>query len=141
MRTPPPSKDRGQRDDRSSSRPDRGPRKERPSRAGSGGPMASYRIAVGKRHKVEPRQIVGALANEGGLGRGDFGRIDIRPDFSLVELPAELSGDTWDSLRTTRISGKLIELRKADAGDAAGARDDRPARSYGDHGKKPRHKS
>ena len=29
--------------------------------------MASYRIAVGKRHKVEPRQIVGALANEGGL--------------------------------------------------------------------------
>ena len=34
MRTPPPSKDRGQRDDRSSSRPDRGPRKERPSRAG-----------------------------------------------------------------------------------------------------------
>ena len=36
-------------------------------------PMATYRIAVGKRHKVEPRQIVGALANEGGLSRGDFG--------------------------------------------------------------------
>jgi ATP-dependent RNA helicase DeaD len=49
--------------------------------------MATYRIAVGKRHKVEPRQIVGALANEGGLNRGDFGHIQIRPDFSLVELP------------------------------------------------------
>ena len=129
MRTPPPAKDRGPRDDRGA-RSDRGPRKERPSRAGSGGPMASYRIAVGKRHKVEPRQIVGALANEGGLGRGDFGRIDIRPDFSLVELPAELSGDTWDSLRTTRISGKLIELRKADAGDTAGRCPRRPPRPF-----------
>ncbi len=57
------------------------------ARRTDGPPMATYRIAVGKRHKVEPRQIVGALANEGGLSRGDFGHISIRPDFSLVELP------------------------------------------------------
>ena len=69
-------------------------------------PMATYRIAVGKRHRVEPRQIVGALANEGGLRRGDFGRIDIRPDFSLVELPADLSRQTPATrCATTRISG------------------------------------
>ena len=41
--------------------------------------MATYRISVGKRHKVEPRQIVGAIANEGGLSREDFGAIAIRP--------------------------------------------------------------
>ena len=35
--------------------------------AGARRAMATYRIAVGKRHRVEPRQIVGALANEGGL--------------------------------------------------------------------------
>ena len=137
--SPPPARDRGPRDDRGSrdDRGDRGQRKPRPSRAGSGGPMAPYRIAVGKRHKVEPRQIVGALANEGGLGRSDFGRIDIRPDHSIVELPADLSGDTWDSLRSTRISGKLIELRKADAGDTAAAR---PAKYDNKYDKKPRHK-
>ena len=73
--------------------------------------MATYRIAVGKRHRVEPRQIVGALANEGGLSRGDFGAIQIRPDFSLVELPADLPRETLDRLADTRISGKLIELR------------------------------
>ena len=39
-----------------------------PSR-GSDVPLATYRINVGKRHKVEPRQIVGAIANEGGLSR------------------------------------------------------------------------
>jgi ATP-dependent RNA helicase DeaD len=96
---------------------ERGPRKER-STGGSrprrepSGPMATYRISVGKRQKVEPRQIVGAIANEGGLSRSDFGAIVIRPDHSLVELPATLSEDAWAALRQTRISGKLIELTR-----------------------------
>ena len=84
----------------------RGPR----DRRGPGVPMATYRLAVGKRHKVEPRQIVGAIANEGGLNRSDFGHIDIRSDHSYVELPAELDAQTWQALERTRISGKLIEL-------------------------------
>ena len=91
---------------------DRGSRSERGPR-GSSGPMATYRIAVGRRHKVEPRQIVGALANEGGLGRQDFGHIDIRADHSLVELPATLPPGTEAKLRTTRISGQLIELTES----------------------------
>ena len=53
--------------------------------------LATYRIAVGKRHKVMPGAIVGAIANEGGLHRSDFGHIAIKPDHSLVELPAKLS--------------------------------------------------
>jgi ATP-dependent RNA helicase DeaD len=96
--------------------------------------MATYRIAVGKRHKVEPRQIVGAIANEGGLSRSDFGHIDIRADHSLVELPASLSDGTKSLLERTRISGKLIELT-LDGGATA-----RPAGPPQDR-KKPRHKS
>jgi ATP-dependent RNA helicase DeaD len=83
-------------------------------------PLATYRIAVGKRHKVEPRQIVGAIANEGGLRRQDFGRIDIRGDHSLVELPADLSAQTLTALERTRISGKLIELAPTEEGASAG---------------------
>ena len=52
--------------------------------------MATYRISVGRRQKVNPSQIVGALANEGGLRREDFGHIDIKVDHTLVELPAKL---------------------------------------------------
>ena len=78
---------------------------------------------MGKRHRVEPRQIVGAIANEGGLGRADFGHIDIRSDHSIVELPATLPPGAWEALRSTRISGQLIELRPAGgATHAAGAR-------------------
>ncbi|MEV7430704.1 MULTISPECIES: DEAD/DEAH box helicase [unclassified Nocardioides] len=119
---PPRVDDRPERKDRGD-RPDRG---ERKPRGRTDVPMATYRINVGKRHKVEPRQIVGAIANEGGLQRGDFGHIQIRPDFSLVELPADLSPTVFQKLEETRISGKLIELQP-DNGPA------RPAR-------KPRHK-
>ena len=73
--------------------------------------MTAYRIEVGRRHRVEPRQIVGALANEGGLRRDDFGAIQIRPDFSIVELPADMDPGVLDRLSDTRISGKLIEIR------------------------------
>jgi len=131
---------------------ERAPRKDRPERGGERGaperrprgnpntPMATYRINVGKRHKIEPRQIVGAIANEGGLSRGDFGHIQIRPDFSLVELPAELPAGVWKKLEATRISGKLIELTEdggptsaRPASSDAGSDDERPF-------KKPRHK-
>ena len=82
----------------------------RPRRHPGAAPLAPYTIAVGKRHKVEPRQIVGAIANEGGLDRGDFGLIDIRPEYSIVELPASIPADAWKALKRTRISGRLIAL-------------------------------
>ncbi|WP_375407523.1 DEAD/DEAH box helicase [uncultured Amnibacterium sp.] len=115
-----PEADRPQRFDRddrgsTSDRPrrDDGDRPERRSRPS--GPRTTYRLEVGKRQRIEPRQIIGALANEGGLTREDFGGIDIRADFSLIELPVDLSGDVLDKLSGTRISGKLIQLR-ADGG-------------------------
>ena len=88
---------------------DRGGRPGAGGRQGAGG-LVPYRIAVGRRQKIAPRQIVGALANEGGLQRDDFGKIEIRADHSLVELPATLPQAVWDALRTTRISGQLIHL-------------------------------
>ena len=116
-----------QADRQRTDRDDRPVRERRERTSGAG--FAKYRIAVGRRHRVEPRQIVGALANEGGLRREDFGQIDIRPDFSLVELPADLPASTLDRLSGTRISGQLIEIR-LDRG-APGGRKDRD--------RKPRH--
>ncbi|SFN59949.1 DEAD/DEAH box helicase [Mycetocola miduiensis] len=127
------SASRPSRDDRGPSRFDKGDRGSRPERRPRGAgdsSLATYRIAVGKRHKVEPRQIVGALANEGGLSRNDFGHIDIRPEFSLVELPADLPDDVLSRLTGTRIGGKLIELRpdRGAPSKRGDDRDDRPAR-------------
>ena len=104
MTEPPPER-------RSKERPDR---PDRPARSAGEGPkkgFATYRIAVGKRHKIGPGAIVGAIANEGGLHRSDFGHITIKPDFSLVELPAKLPPATLKALEQTRISGVLINLQ------------------------------
>ncbi|CAN5587778.1 DEAD/DEAH box helicase [soil metagenome] len=105
------------RPDRSSAAPVRRP--------GEG--FATYRIDVGKRHKVMPGAIVGAIANEGGLHRSDFGHITIRPDHSLVELPEKLPPQTLRSLEKTRIQGILINLQP----------DNSPARPQFQRGVKP----
>ncbi|MCW2540592.1 MAG: Cold-shock box protein [Frankiales bacterium] len=88
---------------------------DRPRRRTQEVPMAKYRIRVGRRHKVNPGSIVGALANEGGLSRADFGHIDIHGDHTLVELPADLSDEVFRRLERTRVSGQLIELSRDSA--------------------------
>jgi ATP-dependent RNA helicase DeaD len=130
-----PLRERDDRAPRTGRDDDRGERRERGPRTSK--PMTAYRIEVGRRHRVEPRQIVGALANEGGLSRDDFGAIQIRPDFSVVELASDVSTDMLDRLSDTRISGKLIEI-KPDRRGGAPRRDDRPDRSQG--GERPARK-
>jgi ATP-dependent RNA helicase DeaD len=125
----PPRTDRADRAGGRDAR-DREPRTERRSR----GDYTPYRIEVGRRHRVEPRQIVGALANEGGLGRDDFGAITIRPDFSIVELPSSLDASVLDRLRDTRISGRLIEIQRDTGRPNRGPRRDRDDRGRDDRG-------
>jgi ATP-dependent RNA helicase DeaD len=110
MTEPPPER-------RPKERPDRPAKAFRGAGEGPRKGLATYRIAVGKRHKVGPGSIVGAIANEGGLHRSDFGHITIKPDFSLVELPAKLSRETLKALEKTRISGVLINLQPDRAPD------------------------
>lgn len=116
MVEPPPDK-RRERAERPA-REDGPPRKRHEARSD----LATYRIAVGKRHKVAPGAIVGAIANEGGLHRSDFGHISIRVDHSLVELPAKLPRSVFKALENTRIQGVLIDLQP-----------DRPQRRDRDH--------
>ncbi|GAA3304039.1 DEAD/DEAH box helicase [Glutamicibacter nicotianae] len=116
-------------------RPERGERGERGPRARKTAAEgnAMYRLAVGRRNRVQPGSIVGALANEGGFDSSEIGGIDIRSDHTLVELPAELSKDQWRALSKTRIGGEAIDLqldsgrspRRDDDGDRAGFRGSR----------------
>lgn len=98
-------RDRGERGDRGD-RGERGPRRGKTAAEGN----AMYRIAVGRRNRVQPGSIVGALANEGGFNSSEIGGIEIRSDHTLVELPAELSKDQWRALSKTRIGGEPINL-------------------------------
>lgn len=110
----------------------------------SHGDYSSYRIEVGHQQRVSPGQIVGAIANEGGLNRHDFGAITIRPNFSIVELPADLDRAVIDRLRDTQIAGKYIEIKpdRFSQNHGGGKRAGRGPRSNdGGRGKRPYRKA
>ncbi|MFE7799920.1 DEAD/DEAH box helicase [Nocardia sp. NPDC057440] len=140
MQPEPPEPERARREPRERAPrhfEDEGPRGSGPShQRATGAELVTYRISVGKRHRVVPGAIVGAIANEGGLRRSDFGHISIRPDHSLVELPANLPAETLEALRRTRISGQLIQLTP-DYGPPGQRPFNRAPRREGAAGKRP----
>ena len=99
-------RDRGDRGDRGSDR--------RPERRSFEGNMVRYNIDVGRTHGVMPKDIVGAIANEGGLSARQIGGIKLFDTFSTVELPAGLSGDVVRLLQKTWVRGQKLNLQPAD---------------------------
>lgn len=85
-------------------------RTNRPKRATKAG-HATYWIAVGHKDRVRPGNIVGAIANEGNLDISDIGDISIRPTFSLVELPENLSNKQESALKNAVVAGRKLNLR------------------------------
>ena len=123
---PPPRPARHERTERSNH--DRGPRKERRMRERGPGSSASsksdeglrpYRIEVGNTHGVRTGNIVGAIANESGIDVARIGRIRIRDNFSLVDLPSDLPHDTLKLLERVRVAGQALAIRP-DTGPGGG---------------------
>jgi ATP-dependent RNA helicase DeaD len=87
------------------------PRKEFVAREPEPG-MATYRIAVGHKHGVKPGNIVGAIANEGGIDSKYIGRIEIYDHFSTLDMPEDLDRDTLYKLRGVRVAGQSLRIEK-----------------------------
>ena len=91
-------------------RPDRPPvggkSPSRPPEAGS----VRYRLAVGHAHGVKPGNIVGAIANEAGVDSKRIGRVDIRDDYSLVDLPAGMPDGILQHLKSVWVVGQQLRI-------------------------------
>ncbi|MCU7878236.1 MAG: DEAD/DEAH box helicase [Candidatus Thiodiazotropha sp. (ex Lucinoma borealis)] len=90
-------------------------RGERPQRKPQTRPvkgMERFRIEVGHEHEVKPGNIVGAIANEAGLDAQHIGHIDIRTDFSLVDLPAGMPNDVFQDLKRAWVCGQRLNISK-----------------------------
>jgi len=72
--------------------------------------MAQYRIEVGRRDGVTPREIVGAIANEGGLDGRHIGRIEIQDDHCTLDLPDGMPREIQQHLRKVRVCGRPLNL-------------------------------
>jgi ATP-dependent RNA helicase DeaD len=65
--------------------------------------METYRLEVGRDHGVQPKDIVGAIANEADLDSQYIGRIEIYPDHTTVDLPQGMPKELLQHLRKMRI--------------------------------------
>jgi ATP-dependent RNA helicase DeaD len=75
------------------------------------GQQITYRLAVGHRHGAQPGSIVGAIANEAKLHGSQINGVDIRADYTLVRLPANLPGPVLARLSKVRIRGQELDLQ------------------------------
>ncbi|GAA0720649.1 DEAD/DEAH box helicase [Dokdonella soli] len=72
----------------------------------------TFRIEVGHAHGVQPGNIVGAIANEAGLDSKHIGRIDIRDDHSLVDLPDGMPAEIFKHLKKVWVSGQQLRITR-----------------------------
>ncbi len=90
--------------------PRKADRTKGPKAARDTGPMKIYRVEVGETHGVRPGNLVGAIANEGGLSSAQIGAIRIHSDHSTVQLPEGLSTRQLHQLRTARVCQRALGL-------------------------------
>jgi ATP-dependent RNA helicase DeaD len=94
-------------------RDDRGPRQRRENDT-SDSNLMRYRIEVGRNHGVEPKHIVGAIANEANIRSRDIGQIKIHNDHCLVDLPNDMPSATFRQLQKVWVCGQQLQITPAD---------------------------
>jgi ATP-dependent RNA helicase DeaD len=99
----------GDRDNRNSG--DRSERQARPRRSVDVD-MKTYKLEVGRDNDVAPRNIVGAIANEGGIDSKNICNISIQNDHTLVDLPASIDAKTIGHLKNVWVSGKKLNIKE-----------------------------
>ena len=70
-------------------------------------------LSVGKRDRVRPSDIVGALLNGVGLPKDHVGKVDIREGFSIVEVRAEDAARALRELAGLTVRGRALGARIA----------------------------
>jgi ATP-dependent RNA helicase DeaD len=81
-------------------------------------------------HGVQPGNIVGAIANEAGLEGRFIGHVDIREDYSLVDLPEGMPKEIFRSLKKVRVAGRELKIaRLGQSTPESGRKPHRVARS------------
>jgi ATP-dependent RNA helicase DeaD len=113
--------DRGEREHRPRDRDrDSGPREfvarpVRPHHTEEG--KRTYRVEVGHEHGVKPGNIIGAIANEAGLESSFIGRLSIRGEYSLIDLPDGMPAEVFTHLQKVWVSQQQLRIKEWDGND------------------------
>jgi len=77
--------------------------------------MDTLRISGGRKDKLRPADILGALTGEaGGLAGDDVGKIEIHDRFAFVAVKRSVTDKALASLRAGRIKGRRFRTERVD---------------------------
>ena len=82
--------------------------------------MVRFFLGVGREHKVQPKDIVGAIAGETGIPGKAIGAIRILDTYSFVEIPKEHASDVYTIMKERTITQPADQDRTCTGAGAAG---------------------
>jgi ATP-dependent RNA helicase DeaD len=74
--------------------------------------MARLYISLGRNAGIRPQDLVGAIAGEAQISGREVGAIEIADRFSLVEVPEELAAGVISALKSSKIRGQKLIIRR-----------------------------
>jgi ATP-dependent RNA helicase DeaD len=77
--------------------------------------MTRLFIGAGRDAGVRPQDLVGAITGEAGIAGRDVGAIEIADRFSLVDVADDVAAGVIGALRTAKIKGRKVKVRREDA--------------------------
>jgi len=75
-------------------------------------PMATLQLGAGKKQKVRPGDILGALTGEAGLAGDQVGKIKVLANSAYVAVRREVADRALARLRDGRIKGRRVRVRR-----------------------------
>ena len=77
--------------------------------------MVRLFINIGKKDRVKPGDILGAIAGESGISGKLVGEIQMYDKYTFVEVPAENGKEVLHAMKNAKIKGKKINIEPANA--------------------------
>lgn len=95
-------------------------------------------VNAGERDGVTARDLVGAIANEAGLPGNRIGKVEVRENHSLVEIPLALAAQIATKLTGVTLRGRRLMARVDQGAPASEGDRSRPGSAPGGRGGAPR---
>ena len=77
--------------------------------------MVRLFINIGKKQRVRPGDILGAIAGESGMDGKLIGTIDMYDKYTFVEVPAEYGKEVLNAMKNAKIKGRSVNIEPANS--------------------------
>ena len=102
----------------------------------AGAKTVRVHINAGRKDRMAPNFILGALVEATGMAGNEFGKIDIHDQYTTVEVPETETDFVIDAMQDEKINGKAVSVRRYEERDndhRGGSHSGRGGRNGGQH--------